>query len=131
MEHYHLSKKNSPDDVDILAGMAEIYYERGDVEKAISLIDEAIEINPNVYSPYNIMGNILKDKREYDAAEVFYNIALRINPENPILYNNLGVLNVLKGAYVTAESYFNKAIFNWPQQRTIKKESWCIKSQTQ
>ncbi len=74
-----------------------------DVDKAITLLDKAIRIDPNNQNAYLQMANAYKQKNYYDQAINFYNKAIDINEDN---------LNALreKAAYSFENQKYNDAL---------------------
>jgi tetratricopeptide (TPR) repeat protein len=74
-----------------------------DVDKAITLLDKAIKIDPNNKNAYLQMANAYKQKNYYDQAISFYDKAIDINEDN---------LNALreKAAYSFENQKYNDAV---------------------
>ena len=75
-------------------------------ERAVKLIDKAIEIDPNIARFYGNRGNALKELKQLDAAVASYDKAIAINPDDMEAYNNRGlVLQELKQPDAAVASY--------------------------
>ena len=79
-------------------------------ERAVKLIDKAIEIDPNIARFYGNRGNALKELKQLDAAVASYDKAIAINPDDTEAYYNRGLaLQELKQLDAAVASY-DKAI---------------------
>jgi Flp pilus assembly protein TadD len=95
---------------EILRNMTLIYIEKGDTEKAKSLIETARAENPNdvfLMRADADMSYKMGDKVRYN--ELMEKIVAS-DPENPELYFNLGISNDQLGNKEKALEYYNKAL---------------------
>lgn len=93
-------------DVQSLNNLAWIYcYEEDNIEMALELIKETIEMKPASYFPYNLLGEIyIKKKRWKDASDsLLQSITLQPSIE---AYKNLGVAKYHLGELKDASEYF-------------------------
>ncbi|WP_243525654.1 tetratricopeptide repeat protein [Bacillus pseudomycoides] len=93
-------------DVQSLNNLAWIYhYEEDDIENALVLIREAIDMKPTSYFPYNLLGEIyIKKKMWKDASNILLqSIAIQPSIE---AYKNLGVAKYHLGELKEASEYF-------------------------
>jgi tetratricopeptide (TPR) repeat protein len=51
---------------------------------------EAIRLNPNLADAHNGVGNVLRDKRNLNAAIDAYKEAIRLDPKQAFVHSNLG-----------------------------------------
>jgi tetratricopeptide (TPR) repeat protein len=87
-----------------------VYHEKGQVDKAISEYNKAIEIDPTFVWAYVNRGNVYEDNSEYDQAISEYNKALKINSKLAAAYFNRGFVYDKKGEYDKAIADYNMAI---------------------
>ena len=78
--------------------------------KAEKYFLKAITIAPKYKLPYNGLGNLYKDKKEYDKAEKYYLKAIEIDPKYPSSYNGLGNTYKELKKYDKAQEFYMKAI---------------------
>ena len=83
---------------------------RTDFETALTLIEEAISLDPEFAYPWNGKGHILRDLKRYDEALAAFEKAISLDPEFSYPWNGKG--NVLSGQkrYDEALAAFEKAI---------------------
>jgi len=63
---------------------------QGDLEGAITNYTEAIRLNPNDATTYNIRGNAYYKQEDLEGAITDYTEAIRLNPNNATAYNKRG-----------------------------------------
>ena len=89
-----------------------------DVSKAIALLKQAIQIDPEYSEAYNNLGLAYRSNGDYDRAIEYYQKALKIDlkqlgPDHPNVatrYNNLGVAFDNKGDHDRAIEYYQKSL---------------------
>jgi superkiller protein 3 len=87
-----------------------VFYEKGELEKAITAFKKSIEINPDdAYVQYNL-GIIYWSRGETNKAISSYKKAIEINPKFVPAYYNLGTIFGLKLEHEKAIEVFQKAI---------------------
>jgi len=99
-----------------LALWSHSYYT--DVSKAIALLKQAIQIDPEYGEAYNNLGLAYRSNGDYDRAIEYYQKALKIDlkqlgpghPDVAIRYNNIGLAYKRKGNYNKALEYYQKAL---------------------
>ena len=100
------------------------YFHQGNLLKAISDYNKAIEINPHYAEAYNNRGLILAQKGYSHEAVLDFNKAIEINPKYADAYNNRGIVYAIQGD-------FNQAISNLTQAIKINPndaEAYCNRS---
>lgn len=90
--------------------LAFLYYSLDSLEKAKSIIDEAIEIKPDIANGYCIKGLIVKRIGNKTESETLFKKAIEIDSEYVDAYINLGLLYKESNAYKKAEINYLKAI---------------------
>jgi tetratricopeptide (TPR) repeat protein len=79
-----------PHDADALTLLGNLYYQRGDVEKAIPLYERSLALQPNVYALSNLGGSLAKVGRLPDAIGTLQR-AVALDPSYPNAWYGLGL----------------------------------------
>ena len=64
--------------------------EAGDLIRAMSLLEQAMKLDPTAKAAYNSLGNVYYQQRRYQQAIAMYHKALSIDPDYAKARNNLG-----------------------------------------
>ena len=87
----------NPKDSDLLMSKAEIFYEAGNVQKAVAMMDEYVELNPDNAGGYATRGWYKDGLNDIDGAVEDYTTALTLNPDIIFIYCSRAHLYSLKG----------------------------------
>lgn len=87
-----------------------VCFHSGRKEEALSLLNQALEINPANQEALLNLGVVLRSLGRIEEAIATYRCALAVNPQNPELLNNLGLALFDIGATDEALSLFLKAL---------------------
>ncbi|AEA47589.1 tetratricopeptide repeat protein [Archaeoglobus veneficus] len=99
-----------PDDVELAYLRAVYYYRKGEYEKAMTLCNWALAVDPTYADAWNGKGAVLyKFGKYYEAIECFTK-ALKINPKFVNAWNNKGNALCRLGKYRDAIKCYNKAL---------------------
>jgi TonB family protein len=99
------AKKQAPNSIDVLTGLARCYYELRRDDEALVLYREAIAQNPTVWETQYYVGRLhLENGRYAQAAEALDN-ALKLKPDDPDTISSLGVALSKSGRSTEAISY--------------------------
>jgi MoaA/NifB/PqqE/SkfB family radical SAM enzyme len=101
---YNRVLQAQPDNMDALHLLGMINYQRGENDTAISLIKQAIVINPNVAVLHGNLGNVFKAAGDFDSAAMCYQRALSIDPGYAQTYNNFLDLTLRHETSVSRET---------------------------
>lgn len=71
---------------------AVVLRERGDADRGLLDVNNAIRLDPKLARAFNTRGNLNYDRRDYDAALNDYNEAIKLDPSYAIGYANRGNL---------------------------------------
>jgi len=82
----------------------------GTEQEALNFFQKSLKINPDNPETHNNLGNLFKNSKQLNKAEVAYNNALKLKPNYINALYNLGSLLLLKKSYKKAESTLNKAL---------------------
>jgi tetratricopeptide (TPR) repeat protein len=102
--------QDQPDFAPAYEGLGKAYYTAGNLGKALSTFNQALQINPQSWQAQNYLGIIKDRQKQYDQAIIHFRAAIALKPEAGLLYNNLGMCYVLKGDYEKAVLAFNEAL---------------------
>jgi tetratricopeptide (TPR) repeat protein len=104
--------------VQSLNNLAYFYYKEGEPvedggwryreDKAIELLEKALELEPNSHFPYALLGEIYTANKDYNRAKVLLNKSISIKPTLANL-NNMGVCCFYTSSLEEAFRYFNLA----------------------
>jgi tetratricopeptide (TPR) repeat protein len=86
-----------------------VWYYKGDYDKAIADYTKAIEINPQYASAYENRGLAWADKGDYDKAIADYTKAIEIDPKYAKAYYKRGLAWEKKGDLNKAKADYDKA----------------------
>ncbi|MCA9407525.1 MAG: tetratricopeptide repeat protein [Candidatus Omnitrophica bacterium] len=90
--------------------LAVLFYQNGELDRAMSAYQMALEIDrSHTGSLYNL-GNIYKDMQRYNEAVNYYKQILKIDPGFSNAYLNLGVIYLRQNNEKSAEENFLKAV---------------------
>ncbi|NEP77106.1 MAG: tetratricopeptide repeat protein [Okeania sp. SIO3B3] len=82
----------------------------GKLVEAITAYQQAIEINPNVYSYHHELGEILAEKEDWEGAIASYSKAIELNPSSVWSYNNLGEIFAKQGQLDRAAKFYRRGM---------------------
>jgi tetratricopeptide (TPR) repeat protein len=69
---------------------AAAYHEKGDLDRAIADLNEAIRLDPKLAMPFNNRGAAYNEQGDNDRAIADYNEAIRIDPKLAMAFSNRG-----------------------------------------
>ncbi len=91
-------------------GRGNVYYSKGDYDRAIADYTKAVELDPKDAVTHNNRGVAYYVKRDYDHAIADYTKAVELDPKFAVAYSNRGGAYYDKGDYDHAIADHNKAI---------------------
>jgi len=86
------------------------YYGKGDYDRAIADLTQAIRLDPNYALAYGVRADAYYGKGDYDRAIADYTQAMRLDPNDVIAYFSRGIVYKEKGDYDRAIADFTQAI---------------------
>lgn len=86
-----------------------LYHEMGDVKRAISAYEEALEIQPFHENTLYNLGNVYRDSRRTKEALAMYHKLIKTNPHKTDAYLNIGSIYSHLGKMDEAKEYFQEA----------------------
>jgi predicted O-linked N-acetylglucosamine transferase (SPINDLY family)/ADP-heptose:LPS heptosyltransferase len=99
-----------PKNYDAMHFLGVIAYQRNELQEAVDLIGRAIDVNPNVATPYSNRGNALKDLMRLDEALASYDHAIALKPDFAEAYSNRGLALRCLNRLDEALASYDKAI---------------------
>jgi tetratricopeptide (TPR) repeat protein len=94
----------------------------GDLEGALSILNEAIKSNINDFSILNNKGLMLQDLDRWDEALLFYQNLLKMQPDDYTILTKIGVVFRHQGKYSESIKFFNYALSKCPNYRLASYE---------
>ncbi len=107
---YEKCAKSYPNHIYSKLNLSFLYYKLNHLEKAETLIKEAIKLKPSLPNGYCIRGLILKSLNKYDESKLSLQKAIELDNNYFDAYINLGLLNKDFNKYNEAEEYYLKAL---------------------
>jgi tetratricopeptide (TPR) repeat protein len=83
---------------------------KGDFDGALSDLDKAIELNPNLVAPYFARGLARQSKSDFKGALADYSKAIQLRPDYSPAYDSRGSLKAAQGDLGGAIADFDKSI---------------------
>lgn len=108
-------------DIDYVRNKADIYYEAGQIETAIKVMDQYIEAVPDNADGYYRRGWFKDNIRDIDGAIEDYTTSITLKPDYPYAIMSRGNMYLLKGETELAKNDFEMVV----QKDTIPKEGSC------
>ncbi len=102
--------REQPQNYDAHNNLGSYFYKQGELDRAISELEEAVRLKKNYPEGHNSLGTMYIDKGLIDKAIAEYVEAVKYKPVFPQAYYNLGNACIKKGMVDDAIKFFNKAI---------------------
>ena len=102
--------RQRPNSVRALDALAHALIAEGENERALALLNRAIDLSPDFAGPYNNRGNAYQNLNDPERAIEDYNRAIALKPRDFAPYNNRGNALGSLGHYDEAVEDFSKAI---------------------
>jgi len=93
LEFYERSKKLDPNNCSVRNSLGMLYWQDGEVKKAIGEFVKALRINPNFPHALINLGDVLTRIKETDKAAKLYSFYLSMNPQRKDLPNLVAINN--------------------------------------
>lgn len=103
---------DAPTDADLMALLASIVVERGEIREAETLLGRAIALAPTEPVPWINLGRILQQGGRWGEAITHYEHAVNLFPTHPQLVATLGQLYQRANRFANAEKQYRAAIEN-------------------
>ncbi|MBI5560925.1 MAG: tetratricopeptide repeat protein [Deltaproteobacteria bacterium] len=102
--------EKSPDDAIPHGSLANAYFGRGLIDKAVEHYEIALRLKPGFFYGHTNLAIAYQEKGLIDKAVGHYKIALRLRPDYPEPYNNLGIIYARQGLFDEAIAEFETAV---------------------
>src|SRR5215212_827560 len=106
--YFEEARKQEPNSIDVLTGLARCYYELGRDDDALALYQATIAQNPSVWQTQFYLGRIHLENGRYAQAVEVLNNALKLKPEDPETISGLGVALSKSGKSAEAITYLSR-----------------------
>ncbi len=107
--------RSTRNNVVIQNNLAAELIERGQLDEAISLLQEALTINSHLANTMSNLGSALERRGQTDEALRLYERSVRLQPKNPEAQNNLGFLLLMRGRSDEALPHFLLSLESRPE----------------
>ena len=102
--------EKSPDDIDLLIELGNLYYETGMENEALATYLAVVELDSTHVGARTNLGSLYTDMREFEMAREQLEKALTFDPENAMVYINLGTNHYAKRQYYEAVEMYRQAL---------------------
>ena len=113
------TESESPDAYIVQGQLAAAYFDRGDLDNALSHVNRAIQLNPDYVLGHLNAGLYLAKKEDYAAAIPQFQDAMRLYPEYVPTYVNLAKVYTLQRNWQLAAETYRRAAALDPVQSTV------------
>ena len=103
----------SDDEVALAAAALVLGYLAGELDAAVSLVEQAVALNPNSAFAWSVSGWLRLYMGHHELAIEYQNRAIRLSPRDPnrrIMISMLGAANFYLGRFETAEQLASEAV---------------------
>lgn len=107
---YRQIVQHVPNHFDALYWLGLIHLGRGDAERGIVLLSQALRTHPDSADALIYLGHALNTRHRYEEALASFDKALEINPRLPVALNNRGLALHGLGRYQEAVASFDQAL---------------------
>jgi predicted O-linked N-acetylglucosamine transferase (SPINDLY family) len=120
---YKIVSTSRPNDSEIKHLIGVIYYQKGNYEKAIEIIGEAVKMNPDNPAFFNNLANAYTALEKYKEAIYYYEEAIELKEGNyPEAINNIGAAIHQIGQWEKEISYYKQGLHHNPQNYILMNE---------
>ncbi|CAK80273.1 unnamed protein product (macronuclear) [Paramecium tetraurelia] len=116
---FEAAHQQGPNDVELLNGLAVLYFIERNYQKSVEIFKKALQIEPKNYQIWNKLGATLAHLGEADQAMFCYHRALDLRPNYVRVWVNLAFAYSYKGEYLDAARLYLSALMINPQARHI------------
>ncbi|MFI3186202.1 MAG: tetratricopeptide repeat protein [Methylococcaceae bacterium] len=91
IQAYKAALQINPDNDRAQHGLGNLLREQGDLQPALSFIQQAIIMQPEIAEYHNTLGMLFQQKGEFEKAATFHRRAINLDPQYAAAFCNLGV----------------------------------------
>jgi tetratricopeptide (TPR) repeat protein len=125
---FHKALHADSANAEVFINLANVLFLQDSLPQAERSAQQGIALNAQEANGYNVLGMISTTKKNYDAAEEFFDRALELDRGNPYFLNNRGLMHTLSGNLEKAKEdidlsltiapenpwvYRNRGIYYW------------------
>lgn len=107
---YLLILQTNPNHAQALYSLGTIAYRRGNLDAAVNLVSQAIDVKSDLPKFHNTLGLFLEETSKTDQALKCYERALQIKPDYADAFHNISIINLNRGDFKTASENAKRAI---------------------
>ncbi len=108
LQYLEYARKQDPNSVEMLTGLARCYYELGRDDEALKLYQDAIAQNPAIWDAQYYLGRIHLENGRYAQAVEPLESALKLKPDDSNTISSLGVALSKSGRSAEAIAYLTR-----------------------
>lgn len=102
--------ESSPDDVELLIELGNLYYEVGMQNEALATYLAVTQLDATHVGVLTNLGSLYTDMGQFDNAEEQLRLAAELDPESSMVYTNLGSNYYARRKYVDAVENYRRAL---------------------
>ena len=110
IEHYNDALAADPTNADAYRGLAEAYEFSGDLDLAESTYKRAIQLKPDFWAGYNVLGAFFFRNNKFEEAKEQFQRVIELTPDNHRGYMNLGSMYYFSGMLNEARELYEKSL---------------------
>lgn len=103
-----------------LVDIAQIFLDRGEVDKAGEYLDKTVNPIPATVTVFNNYAIALRKAKRYEDSVEIYKKCLQINPESDVLHFNLAVLHQSIGQHAEARKMLDRTLILNPENQQAR-----------
>ena len=111
---YDLIIRENPISGAALFGLAQTAYQSKDLKESTKILKRILQLYPDYYKAYNLLGVISFDLAQYQHAELLFKRALAFKPDDPDIHQNLGETLFAECKFDAAQQKFIENIERFP-----------------
>ena len=110
LQYFERAREIAPAEAVVLTGLADVYFGRRQFREAISLLERAIAIDPDMAESHHNLGNALVQTGDTLRARVSFAEAIRLRPEVAAFHMSLASLFARQGDLTQAKYHLECAV---------------------
>jgi GT2 family glycosyltransferase/glycosyltransferase involved in cell wall biosynthesis/Flp pilus assembly protein TadD len=115
-EIYDLIIRENPLSCAALFGLAQTAYQTKDLKESTKILKRILQLYPDYYKAYNLLGVISYDLTQYQHAELLFKRALSFKPDDPDIHQNLGETLFTEHKFDEAQQKFIENVERFPDR---------------
>jgi tetratricopeptide (TPR) repeat protein len=119
LQSFEAALARAPRSASIQQSIAEIYFRKGDYQRALQEVNKAMDLDPSYFPAYMTAGNSFMMRHQPKDAFLAFNAALRLRPKDPSALFNMGVLLFDQNRFTRAAELLQMASEGRPRDPDI------------